>query len=93
MIIKNLFEKRITMMNNKIIKYNICEFECDGQMHYGIQIAEKSGRDYKEETIEGISPNKNFVYSLLLYLHENIIDTVHFKDIVNDYILQSEYQT
>lgn len=91
MIIKNLLEKSITMMNNKIIKYNICEHKHDNQIHYGIQIIEKNGRNYKEEIIKGISPNKNFVYSLLLYLYENIIDTVHFKDIVNDYMMQIEY--
>ncbi len=91
MVIKNLCEKKLSAMNNKVIKYNVCESKCDSQMHYGIQIVEDVGENHNEETIEGISTSENFVYNLLSYLYDNIIDTVHFRDIVDDYILESEY--
>ncbi len=91
MIIRNLYEKSLPIMNNKVIKYNICENKYSGQTHYGIQIIEEIGRKHNEEMIESISPNKNFVYGLLSYLCENTVDTVHFKDIVDDYILKNEY--
>lgn len=90
MIIKNFCEKSLPTAYGKVIKYNICESEYSGHTHYGIHIIEQIGEDQIEETIENISPNKNFVCDLLTYLCENLIDTVHFKDIVEDYLIKSE---
>jgi hypothetical protein len=78
-------------MGGKVIDYNVCEDEHDNAIHYGIQVTDRTGEDYNEEMIEDISPSKDFIYNLLMYLYENSIDTVHFRDIVEDYIFKSEY--
>lgn len=90
MIIKTFCEKNLSSMGGKIIRYNLCEVKYGSYIHYGIQIAEHIGKTHNKETLENISTNKDFVHELLLYLCENLIDTVHFKDIVEDYLLKSE---
>lgn len=90
MTVKNVCEKSISCMGNKIIRYSICKNLIGGTAHYGIQLSESSKNLNQEESIENISPNKDFVYDLIKYLYENVIDVTHFKDIVEDYILMCE---
>ncbi len=86
MIIKNIYEKKLPIMNNKILKYNLCEGEEGNRTNYGIQLTEDTDKIHREEIIWDISSDKNFVNNLLMYLSENVIDTVHFRDIIEDYI-------
>lgn len=90
MTVKNIYEKSLPCMGDKIIHYDICENMVDNVIHYGIQISDKVGDENRKETIQDISPDKNLVCNLIDYLFQNVIDVTHFKDVVEDYILMSE---
>ncbi len=90
MTVKNIYEKSLPCMGNKVIRYNVCENSVGDTTNYGIEVTESSDNSNMKETIENISPNKDFVYDLITYLNENVVDATHFKDIVEDYILMSE---
>ena len=90
MVIKNIYQKSIPCMN-KTIKYEMLETFYDDCICYGIQIKEFYKDNYFEELIEDISSNKAFVNNLITYLYENAVDTVHFKDIIEDYIVASDF--
>lgn len=80
----------LTSMEGKRIEYRITTCEKDGSEHYGIQVI-TDAKDYREdEAVDMISPDKNFVEEIITYLYQNSIDTVHFKDVLEDYILESE---
>lgn len=89
-IVKNIYEKSLPCMRNKVIRYNICENLNGDVINYGIEIAESSDGLSRKEIVEDISPDKDFVYNLITYLCENVVDVTHFKDIVEDYILMCE---
>lgn len=59
-------------------------------MHYGIKISSVVGdSDEREDTaVELISRDKEIVEKLIEYLYENSVDTIHFKDVVEDYIFK-----
>ena len=90
MTVENLYEKSLHSMANKTIRYNLCETSDGDINHYEVQICENSPKINREETIESISPDKKFVCELIEYLCENVIDTAHFNDIVQDYIWMRE---
>ncbi len=91
MVVKNVYQKSIPCMG-KTIEYKMLEsFYDDYSYYYGIQIKEFYKDNYFEELIEDISSNKTFVYNLITYLYENGIDTVHFKDIVEDYMAAFDF--
>lgn len=90
MTVKNIYEKSLHCMGDKIIHYDICENAVDNTIHYGIQISDKVGDESRKEIINDISPDKNLVCNLIDYLFENTIDVTHFKDIVEDYLLMCE---
>lgn len=73
-------------MGDKVIRYFLLVDHNDGgKTMYGICILEEINGTSLKEKIEGISENKDFVLELINYLSENVIDTAHFKDIVEDY--------
>ena len=85
---KTIEEVVLKCVGDKIIQYflltNTDEY---GKVMYGICISEQiKGNVSTRETIENISDDKNFVSDLINHLSENVIDTVHFKDIVDDYM-------
>ena len=82
-IIKEIILKS---MGNKTIRYNMLESKINGKTTYGIKIYEKYKERALEEAIEGISDSKEDVLNLINYLSENVVDTAHFKDIVEDYM-------
>lgn len=73
-------------LNQRVLEYSLCENESEDGKLYGIQLASNSKNSNEKITIENISSKKDFVVNLINILHENCIDTIHFKDIVEDYI-------
>lgn len=85
---KTIEEVVLKCVGNKIIRYflltNTDEYS---KVMYGICISEQiKDNVLAKEKIENISDDKNFVSDIINHLSENIIDTVHFKDIVDDYM-------
>lgn len=72
-------------MNNKTVRYDILENRKNGKISYGIKIFENYNGNVQEEVAENISDNKETVLKLINYLSENVIDTAHFKDVIEDY--------
>ncbi len=90
MTVKNIYEKSLPCMGNKVIRYNVCEELIGDTTNYGIEITESSDTSDRKQIIKNISPSKDFVYDLTTYLCENVVDVTHFEDIVQDYILMRE---
>lgn len=89
MNIKNLQEKNFSSLK-KTVFYNLTWVEYKGGKSFGIQIITKA-KDYtEEEIIKNISSNEDFVKKIINYLFENAVDTIHFKDVTEDYILKLE---
>ncbi|MBQ2672121.1 MAG: hypothetical protein IJG00_04890 [Clostridia bacterium] len=89
MDIKNLYEKNFSSLN-KTVFYNLVKTKSEGKDSFGIQIVTKL-RNYEEkEIINDISRKEDFVKKIINYLYENAVDTTHFKDVVEDYILKME---
>ena len=89
MNIKNLQEKNFSSLK-KTVFYNLTWVEYEGEKSFGIQIITKT-KDYtEEEIIKNISSNEDFVKKIINYLFENAVDTIHFKDVTEDYILKLE---
>lgn len=87
--------KKIYSLNQKnslsrIIEYNLCESNDINKKFYGIQVKLISEAIKEEIKIEDISFNLDFVMNIINYLYENAVDTVHCKDIIEDYILLVE---
>ena len=75
----------------KTIEYNLCKsITEDGETGFGIQVVVHFKNFCEEETIESISVDENFVKMLIKFLYDYRIDVIHFKDIVSDYMLNSE---
>lgn len=73
-------------LNQRVLEYSLCENESENGKSYGIQLVSNSRNSNEKIIIENISSKKDFVINLINILHENCIDTIHFKDIVEDYI-------
>ncbi len=87
--------KNIYMLNQKnslgrVIEYNLYESGDISEKYYGIQVKLISDKVKEEIKIENISCDINFVMNIIDYLYENAVDTVHCKDIIEDYILLLE---
>lgn len=78
-------------LNQRVLEYSLCENESEDGKSYGIQLASNSKNSSERITIENISSKKDFIINLINILYENSIDTIHFKDIVEDYIENSNY--
>lgn len=89
MNIKNMHEKIFSSLE-KTVFYNLIWTECEGNKSFGIQIITKTKSYTEKEIIKDISLNENFVIKIINYLYENAVDTLHFKDVTEDYILKSE---
>lgn len=83
-IIKEIILKS---MNNKTIRYGILESKENNDIKYGIGIYETYKGNTMNETFNDISDKKEVVINLINYLSENAVDTAHFKDIIEDYII------
>ena len=81
-----IIKKSILKSMGKTICYGVLENNNNGKISYGIEISETYKNKTQNEKIENISDNKNTVIDLINYLSENVVDTAHFKDIVEDYI-------
>lgn len=87
---QSVYVNELTSMEGKKIEYRITACEKDGCEQYGIQVITDAKDYHEEETVDMISPDKDFVKEIITYLYQNSVDTVHFKDVLDDYILKSE---
>lgn len=87
---RSVYVNELTSMEGKKIEYRITTGEKDGCEQYGIQVITDTKDYHEEEAVDMISPDKNFVKEIITYLYQNSIDTIHFKDVLEDYILKSE---
>lgn len=71
-------------LGGRTLKYSILE-NCNNS--YGINLSVLSKNNTEEVYVENISNNKNFIINLISILYENAIDTIHFKDIIEDKII------
>ena len=90
MNIKNLYEKNFSSLE-KTVFYNLTCDKFGGKKNWGIQIITKTNGYAEEETIKNISLDEKFVKKIINYLYENSVDTIHFKDVIEDYIFKLEY--
>lgn len=86
MITKKIHELNQTWLGRRTLKYNLCETENEEGLQYGIQLIVNSESQKEEIAIENISNNKQYVLDLITYLYENAIDTIHFRDVIIDYM-------
>lgn len=89
MDIKNLYEKNFSSLN-KTVFYNLVKTKSEGEDSFGIQIVTKTENYEEKEIIKDISQKEDFVKKMIKYLYENAVDTTHFKDVIDDYILKME---
>ena len=70
------------------LEYNLCESENDSILNktYGIELILRSADINESVRVEDISPNKREVLNLIDCLSENGVDTIHFRDVIEDYI-------
>ena len=90
MATQSVYVNELSYMDGKKIEYKITTCEKDNCEQYGIQVITDAKDYHEEDTVNAISPDKNFVEEIITYLYQNSIDTIHFKDVLEDYILQSE---
>ena len=86
MITEKIYELNQSFLGNRTLKYNLCENKGENGLYYGIQLVVSSQDNTEEVAIENISEDKQYVLNLITYLYENAIDTIHFKDVIIDYI-------
>ncbi len=87
---QSVYVNELSSMEGKKIDYKITTYEKDGCKQYGIQVVTDAKDYHEEESVDMISPDKNFVEEIIKYLYQNSVDTIHFKDVLEDYILKSE---
>lgn len=80
---EKIHELKQTVFGGRIIDYYLL-YESNNS--YGIEIMLKSKNKNEDLKISDISKDKNIVVNLIKYLYENSVDTIHFKDIVEDYV-------
>lgn len=71
------------------LEYNLCESENDSILNnktYGIELVLRSDSINESVKVEDISQNKTEVLDLINCLSENGVSTIHFRDIIEDYI-------
>lgn len=71
------------------LEYNLCESENDSILSgktYGIELILRSSSINESVKVEDISQDKTEVLNLIDCLSENGIDTIHFRDVIEDYI-------
>ena len=90
MIIRRVYVNELSSMNGKKIEYKITTCEEDGCEQYGIQVITDAKDYHEEETVNAISTDKEFVKEVITYLYQNSVDAVHFKDVLEDYLLKIE---
>ncbi len=73
-------------MDSKTVRYSVVKSNECGKLKYGIEVCESCKNGTLKETVDNISDSKKEVLNLIDYLSENVIDTAHFKDIVEDYM-------
>ena len=83
---KKIHELNQTWLGRRTLKYNLCETQSEDGLQYGIQLIVNSENQKEEIAIENISNNKQYVLDLITYLYENAIDTIHFRDVIIDYM-------
>ena len=86
MEIKKIYELNQTHFGKRTLIYSLCKSKNKEESQYGIQLVMTSEKEKEEVMIQDISNNKNYVMNLITYLYENAIDTIHLKDVVEDYI-------
>ena len=79
---EKIHELKQTIFGGRVIDYYLCE----NDNNYGIEIMLKTKKENESLQIDNISTNKDIVVDLIKHLYENSIDTIHFKDIVDDYM-------
>lgn len=71
------------------LEYNLCESEDDSILDnktYGIELILRSNSINESVKVEDISRDKTEVLNLIDCLSENGVDTIHFRDVIEDYI-------
>lgn len=89
-MIKNIYRLNQKNSLNRTIEYNLEENVRDNQILYGLEVKLISSKINEKVKIEDISNDVNFVMNIINYLYENAIDTVHCRDVIDDYILSLE---
>lgn len=71
------------------LEYNLCESENDSILNnktYGIELVLRSDSINESVKVEDISQDKAEVLNLIDCLSENGVSTIHFRDVIEDYI-------
>ena len=71
------------------LEYNLCESENNSILDsktYGIELVLRSDSINESVKVEDISQNKAEVLNLIDCLSENGVGTIHFRDVIEDYI-------
>lgn len=85
---EKIYELKQSVFEERIINYYLCE----NDSKYGIEIMIETKNENEISQISNISKNKNFVVTLIKHLYENAIDTIHFKDVVDDYLALTQHK-
>lgn len=88
MQIKNIYNVVKKSSGGKVLKYNLCEDNNSDEKCYGIEVLLEDNGLAEREIIKDISNDKSEVLSLIDYLYENGVDIVHFREVVEDYIVR-----
>ena len=87
MKIHKIYKNTLTALKEKTIEYSIFSEKFENKTSYGISVSEKSENFSNYESIKNISSDFESVNKLTKCLAENAIDTLQFRDIVEDYIV------
>lgn len=87
MKIRKIYKNKLTTLRKKTIEYSIFSEKFENKTSYGISVSEKCEHFSNYESIKNISSDFESVNKLAKCLAESAIDTSHFKDIVEDYIV------
>lgn len=69
-------------LGGRVLEYNLYE----DNRNYGIELTLSSDSLNEKVKMDNISNDKEMVVELIDYLYENAVDTIHAKDVVEDYI-------
>lgn len=88
MISGGLYGKILNLEEDKTIQYSMIINMLDSIPHYGVHLSQNITGVREEESIPEVSCNKDSVCGLIDALYQNCVNMLHFKDVVEDYILE-----
>ena len=88
MNVKSIYTLTQKSFGGRVLHYNLLESSGEKGKTYGVEIALCDGKGAVEkQALENVCTCKESALKLIEYLYENAVGMLHFKDVVEDYII------